>query len=254
VHPVHQNISGHSEVCGDIGVSPAVYDSVLQQPAVVVSQIQEEGAKSIRCSLHSGDLGGQDDTVSRSSTGPPCPLVLPVLLFVSSRFRPPTYPGIRPSPRERPGNARTGYLLDHGARFRGGWGIPWTPVWLGVGIIGRRSPEGMWDYLLSLLRREGNGGVDEGARQSEGCWTLGPVNRHTLITELAESGAGDEVIMSIAGHVSAAMLSRYSHVRMEAKRRALEGIAARQSAARRRATVSPRLRRFTVAPLLSFWK
>ena len=56
-------------------------------------------------------------------------------------------------------------------------------------------------------------------------------NRHTLVTELAESGAGDEVIMSIAGHVSRAMLSRYSHVRMEAKRRALEGIAARQRAA-----------------------
>jgi hypothetical protein len=54
-------------------------------------------------------------------------------------------------------------------------------------------------------------------------------NRHTLITELAESGAGDEVIMSIAG--SRAMLSRYSHVRMEAKRRVLDEIAARQRAA-----------------------
>jgi len=55
---------------------------------------------------------------------------------------------------------------------------------------------------------------------------------HTIIanpgTELAESGAGDEVIMSIAGHVSLAMLSSHSHVRMEAKRRALEEIAARQ--------------------------
>jgi integrase len=56
-------------------------------------------------------------------------------------------------------------------------------------------------------------------------------NRHTLVTELAESGAGDEVIMSIAGHVSCAMLSRYSHVRMEAKRRALDEIASRQRAA-----------------------
>jgi hypothetical protein len=37
-------------------------------------------------------------------------------------------------------------------------------------------------------------------------------NRHTLVTELAESGAGDEVIMSIAGHVARAMLLRYSHV------------------------------------------
>ena len=43
--------------------------------------------------------------------------------------------------------------------------------------------------------------------------------------------AGDQVIMSIAGHVSRAMLSRYSHVRMEAKRRALDEIAVRQCAA-----------------------
>ena|ERR1039458_7989316 len=45
------------------------------------------------------------------------------------------------------------------------------------------------------------------------------------------SGPGDEVIMSIAGHVSRAMLSRYCHVRMEAKRRALDEIGARQGAA-----------------------
>ena len=37
--------------------------------------------------------------------------------------------------------------------------------------------------------------------------------------------------MSIAGHVSHAMLSRYSQVRMEAKRRALDEIATRQNAA-----------------------
>ncbi len=37
--------------------------------------------------------------------------------------------------------------------------------------------------------------------------------------------------MSIAVHVLRAMLSRYSHVRMEAKRRALDEIAARQNAA-----------------------
>lgn len=31
-------------------------------------------------------------------------------------------------------------------------------------------------------------------------------SRHTLITELAESGAGDQTIMEIAGHVSRQML------------------------------------------------
>jgi hypothetical protein len=49
-------------------------------------------------------------------------------------------------------------------------------------------------------------------------------NRHTLITDLAESGAGDETIRDIAGHVSRQMLKHYSHIRMEAKRRALEAI------------------------------
>jgi integrase len=55
-------------------------------------------------------------------------------------------------------------------------------------------------------------------------------NRHTLITELAESGAGDETIMEIAGHVSRQMLSRYSHIRMQAKRDALEEVGRRRAA------------------------
>jgi len=55
--------------------------------------------------------------------------------------------------------------------------------------------------------------------------------------------------MSIAGHVSRAMLSRYSHVRMEAKRRALDEIAARQRAAdaKRKAETERRERITTVS-------
>jgi integrase len=54
-------------------------------------------------------------------------------------------------------------------------------------------------------------------------------NRHTLITDLAESGAGDETIRDIAGHVSRQMLKHYSHIRMEAKRTALESIVAKKA-------------------------
>jgi integrase len=54
-------------------------------------------------------------------------------------------------------------------------------------------------------------------------------NRHTLITELAESGAGDETIMQIAGHVSRQMLRHYSHIRMSAKRDALDAALALRS-------------------------
>ena len=46
--------------------------------------------------------------------------------------------------------------------------------------------------------------------------------RHHAITELAESQIGDQVIMDIAGHVSRDMLRHYSHIRLEAKRRALD--------------------------------
>jgi integrase len=49
--------------------------------------------------------------------------------------------------------------------------------------------------------------------------------RHHAITELAESQASDRTIMSIAGHVSQQMLAHYSHVRIEAKRKALDALA-----------------------------
>jgi integrase len=48
--------------------------------------------------------------------------------------------------------------------------------------------------------------------------------RHHAITELAESQTSEQTIMAIAGHVSARMLAHYSHVRVEAKRKALEGL------------------------------
>jgi integrase len=48
--------------------------------------------------------------------------------------------------------------------------------------------------------------------------------RHTAITKLAESGASDSTIMALAGHLSRAMLERYSPIRMNAKRQAVESL------------------------------
>jgi len=45
------------------------------------------------------------------------------------------------------------------------------------------------------------------------------------VTELAERGLSDQTIMSIARHVSREMLNHYSHIRLEAKRQALAGLA-----------------------------
>lgn len=50
--------------------------------------------------------------------------------------------------------------------------------------------------------------------------------RHTCVTKLAEGQASEQTLMAIAGHVSRKMLEHYSHIRMEAKRRALDAIAA----------------------------
>jgi integrase len=48
--------------------------------------------------------------------------------------------------------------------------------------------------------------------------------RHACITKLAESQASEHTIMAIAGHLSRTMLEHYSHIRMAAKRTALDAI------------------------------
>lgn len=52
-------------------------------------------------------------------------------------------------------------------------------------------------------------------------------NRHTFVTDLAESGAGDQMIQDLAGHVSKDMVRHYSHIRTEAKRRAVDALTSR---------------------------
>jgi integrase len=46
--------------------------------------------------------------------------------------------------------------------------------------------------------------------------------RHQAITEMAEGGAADATLMAVSGHLSRKMLEHYSHVRMAAKREALD--------------------------------
>jgi integrase len=48
--------------------------------------------------------------------------------------------------------------------------------------------------------------------------------RHTFATKLAENGTSESTMLSLMGHMSRAMLERYSHIRVAAKREALEGV------------------------------
>ena len=48
--------------------------------------------------------------------------------------------------------------------------------------------------------------------------------RHHCITRLAEAGVADQTLMAIAGHVSKSMLDHYSHVRLQARRSAVDAL------------------------------
>jgi integrase len=45
--------------------------------------------------------------------------------------------------------------------------------------------------------------------------------RHTVATKMAEAGIAESTMPALLGHMSRAMLERYSHVRMQAKREAV---------------------------------
>ena len=46
--------------------------------------------------------------------------------------------------------------------------------------------------------------------------------RHTVVTRLLEAGEPDHVVESITGHLSRRMLEHYSHIRLKAKKTALD--------------------------------
>ena len=78
--------------------------------------------------------------------------------------------------------------------------------------------------LSPMLFTDWRSGQHTSARVYEGVKGRLHDSRHTLITELGESGASDQTIMDIAGHVSRQMLKHYSHIRMKAKREALDAV------------------------------
>ncbi len=48
--------------------------------------------------------------------------------------------------------------------------------------------------------------------------------RHTAATKMAEAGIPESTMLSLMGHMSRAMLERYSHIRMAAKREAVDAL------------------------------
>lgn len=55
--------------------------------------------------------------------------------------------------------------------------------------------------------------------------------RHTFCAKLAEADTPESTMLDMMGHVSAAMLRRYSHIRAKSRRDAIAAIEARASSA-----------------------
>ena len=47
---------------------------------------------------------------------------------------------------------------------------------------------------------------------------------YEIMTPLAEAGIAESTMLALLGHMSRAMLERYSHIRMKAKREAVEAL------------------------------
>ena len=79
-------------------------------------------------------------------------------------------------------------------------------------------------------------GTRHGARYATrpvfvGCGST--ILRHTVVTRLLEAGEPDHVVESITGHLSRRMLEHYSHIRLSAKKAALDRLDRSGKAAKR---------------------
>lgn len=70
--------------------------------------------------------------------------------------------------------------------------------------------------------------------------------RHTAATKMCEAGVPESTMLALMGHMSRAMLERYSHIRMSAKRTAVEALSFKPRAENADGvpTKSPTVRRF----------
>ena len=58
-----------------------------------------------------------------------------------------------------------------------------------------------------------------------------PVAGTTAVTKMAEAGIPESTMLALMGHMSRAMLERYAHIRMNAKREAVKALNTQQSPA-----------------------
>lgn len=123
-------------------------------------------------------------------------------------------------------------LEHHAARYTQ-WFGPIRPEWYVFPLSNRRRPVNP-DMPVTSLKR-----AWDTVRKEAGVVARLHDLRHTFCTKLAEAGVAESVMLDMMGHVSAVMLRRYSHIREEARRRAIRAVEAQVSD--RSATISTTL-------------
>ena len=105
----------------------------------------------------------------------------------------------------------------HASRYAGWFGRI-EPDWCVFPASNRRRPVDPTRPVGSLKR------AWEAVRRAAGVKCRLHDLRHSFCTKLAEAGIPEQVMLDMMGHVSQAMLKRYSHIRLEARRRAIEAL------------------------------
>ena len=113
-------------------------------------------------------------------------------------------------------------LEQHSARYQG-WFGKIRPEWYVFPLSNRRAPVDPSKPVTTLKKAWQS--VRTAAKVRCRLHDL----RHSFCTKLAEAGVPESTMLDIMGHVSAAMLRRYSHIRVQARRDAISAIEARNS-------------------------
>jgi integrase len=112
-------------------------------------------------------------------------------------------------------------LEHHAAWYAGAFG-PIDPGWYVFPQCRRNTPVDPREPVGSLQR------AWEGVRAKTGVDCRLHDLRHSFCTKMAEAGVPEGTMLDMMGHMSAAMLRRYSHIRAQARREAITALEERE--------------------------
>jgi len=144
--------------------------------------------------------------------------------------------------RQIPMSAALRFALEHHASWYASKLGPVEPGWYVFPRCNRTKPEDPTRPAVSLK------GSWVSVRDKAGVSCRLHDLRHSFCTKMAEAGVPESTMLDMMGHVSAAMLKRYSHIRAQARREAIATLESR-AASVEAPKVSPKVKAFGVSKM-----